>query len=176
MNWSPYSQPEVTKNEKPSNRGKFFVIGLVLVGIWLFSDNFKRVPPNPNPNDDTVVVDPDNNVKPDDKAIASLKDSYIVRVYETEADKQKAWLVKLLDADALWIDWIASQGMFITTLDPTSNPIQAESFLKAASARSIEPPFYLHAQKGGKVLNVVPFKEGMTTEDIKKSILSKVKQ
>lgn len=172
MNWSPYNQPKPV--EEKSNRGKVILsIIAMLFGLWWYN---APTPPPPNPDDEVIVVDPDDKPKPiDDKAIASLKDTYVVRVYETEADKQKAWLVKLLDADSLWIDWFNTQGMSYHTIDPSSNASQAESFIAAAKKRNIDPPFFIHAKTGGSVINVIQFKEGMTVEDIKKSIQSKVK-
>jgi hypothetical protein len=79
-------------------------------------------------------------------------------VYETESDKMPVWLVKLMDEDGFWDKWLPEQGMSYYTVDPTSNPKDAESFLEAAKKRNVSPPCWLHCKKGGVVLSATAFK------------------
>jgi hypothetical protein len=185
MPYSPYYQPAPGPQPQPSS-GKDdtlrSLIALVLVFLllfiasygWLqFQDGERRV----RPDNDTVVIDdttPEPQPQPDEDRVP-LSDTYVVRVYETEADRQKAWMVQLLDDDSFWIDWFEQYGMEYFTIAAVNNPEQAESFLAAARMRDIEPPFYIHAKAGGKVLSIHPFKEGMTTDDVKQTLLEKAK-
>lgn len=156
MNYSPYqNQQDQTQRGSSSEAqggGKVVstLLALVITGSLLWG-MFRFVP---LPHDNT---DPSPIPSPNDKVV--LADTYIVRMYETESDKMPVWLVKLMDEDAFWNKWIPEQGMSYYTIDPTSNPKDAESFLEAAKKRNISPPCWLHCKKGGVVLSATAFKQ-----------------
>lgn len=170
MAWSPYRND--VQNDSSANGSSTTFSNLFFVALLIFGAFFvyhKIVPNGPPSDDDTVIVDPIDN----DEAV-QLKDSYIVRVYESEAEETPTWMIKLLDADSFWFDWLNEQGMQYATIDPGSDKEKATTFLAAAKKRGIEPPFFLHAAKGGNVLSVTPFTESLTIDEYK-SILKKGK-
>jgi len=164
MAWSPYKKP--ARQEKSNNSAIILLIVFVLLFIFSFSLVRKsRVLPDGN---DVVVID-------EDEQQVDLKDSYIVRLYETEADKQPVWLVQLLDNDSFWIDWISSQEMRYFTLDPGSQVDQSQSFMEVAKKRNLKLPLWMHVAKGGKVISAKAFEESTTVEEIKKIVQRKGK-
>jgi len=161
----------VTKTNTPDRSSIVIAILSVLLCLSVYQLYFAA----PLPPDDVIVIDdPEDEDKIPDEEKVSLQDSYLVRVYETEADEQEVWMVNFLDEDAFWLDWVKSKGMKYFTFDPSSNKDQASSFIEAASKRNVSPPFVMHA-KAGKVLSVVALEQSVTVDELKEIILSKGK-
>jgi len=177
---SPYRQ--VAEDESSPFivvKGKFpwsTIIILLLMGWIIYSGIRDRSTPVINDEvidyiDDEEIEEEEDEPEPDVVKV-DIKGSYLVRVYETEADQQKPWMVKVLDTDSFWIGWINSKGMCYYTFDVDSNQGQAKSFIEAAVKNNVGVPFILHG-KDGVMLSVVPFDENATVSRIKEVVLSK---
>lgn len=164
---SPFAQKQKTvTNVEPSGTPwkTIIFLGLALGGFcyWLGASSGGG---DVIDDDDIVIID-DDDQGDEDLGPVDLENSYLVKVYETEADEVPVWMVNILDDDAFWLDWLQENKMRMFHFDPDSNPEQAESFLTAAADKGVDPPFVMHA-KGGKVLKVIPFEEDLTTDKIK---------
>lgn len=176
---SPYDgfdKPKVSQGEIQTSW--LSPILLVVILLVLLYNGQQKQHDSPKPDDDKHdyiddVVPDDDKKQPDEEKV-DLKQSYLIRVYETEADKQAAWLVNLLNDDSLWVDWLKSKEMRLYTFDAESNPEQAKSFVEAAKDHGVNEPFLMHC-KSGKVLGVIPFEESLTSEKIKSFVTSKGK-
>ena len=173
MSNSPYQQQVVAKQS--SSTFWLGVLVIVLIG-FIYADQSGMIDRWNQPNDQTIV-DPVPNDNEQSAAKVKLSDTYIVRVFETEAGKQPVWLTKLLDDDAFWLGWAKGESkMNFHTFDPGSPDepnTQAESFLAVAAKNNIKAPFWIHAATGGKVLSNQPFSESVGTDGMKKIILSR---
>lgn len=183
---SPYSQfntsvekqtVEQTTKKQPFNIKTLLVC--LTVGYLVFvnlSGNGKVIDDEKEYIDDIVLPDDgdskDKKTEPDkEKVVVDLKDSYLVRIYETEASSGDVWFVNFLNEDAFWFDWIKSKGMRLYTYDPGSNKEQSQTFVKAAESRGISEPFVIHA-KNGKVLTVTAIDESLTIDKLKEIVES----
>lgn len=160
------------KQQKSSNNQGFIfgllIIGLIVFFVWGEGETSNKTTPE---KEDSQVVDDQQSSSDKPK----IEDTYIVRVYETSADKD-IWLTKQINNQIFWIKWVSDQGMDLHTLDPVGmddepNP-QAESFVRAAKERDIDPPFWMHVKNGGTVLSITPYEESIG-EDTWKSIIKK---
>jgi len=175
---SPYSQlPDDKHSRLAVIKSKFpwcKIIILLLVGWTIYSG--VRDKNTPVINDDVIdYIDDDEQEEEEEEPNVikvDIKGSYLIRVYETEADQQKPWMVKVLDTDSFWIDWLNSKGMCYYTFDVNSNREQAKSFIEAAEQHSLDPPFILHG-KDGVMLSVIAFDKDATVANIKETVLSK---
>ena len=157
------------KKKETNNQG--FILGLLIIGLVaysIFGGGGEATNRNGQVTDDLPNIT--------DKI--SMDETYIVRVYETSAEKD-IWLTKQINNEEFWIKWLSDKGMDFHTLDPIglegeSNP-QAESFVKAAKNRDIEPPFWMHVKQGGTVLSITPFTEAVGEETWKAIIGKSVK-
>ncbi len=176
MSFSPYGNDWLNQQDTaprdpssgPNSANLIIVIAIIGFLLFMFFPQFKdAVNPQPNPKPSPVnPVDPVNPVNPVNPV--SLEGTYIVRLYETEADKMPTWLVKLLDNDSFWFDELAKLGVDYYTIDPSSNPKDAESFMQAANKRNVSPPCWIHCKKGGIVLSATAFKQSDTVDSIKR--------
>jgi hypothetical protein len=173
---SPYDQfnEPVVPTETTERTPWVWVLVVLLAGGLLFSVvNNKQ----PNNNDIIDYID-DDVVPPDDSEDEVIKvdlaDSYVIRVYETEAYLQTPSMIKVLNDDSFWLNWFEEKKIRYFSFDPSSNPEQVESFIIAAKKHNVEPPFIMYG-KDSKMLFVIPFDESVTTDKIKEMILSKGK-
>lgn len=183
---SPYQKfnpPEIATTQTIVGTGPVLPVNLILLCVvaffayLAFSPSKDVTPVDPIDYIDDEPVKPDDDKKEEEVVVddkVELKGSYLVRVYETEADQQKPWMVKFFDDDSFWFDWVESKEMRIFTFDPGSNPEQSESFVVAARSRGIREPFVIHAS-GGKVLSVTAIEQSLTTDKLKEIVLSKGK-
>ena len=176
---SPYSQ--VAEDESSPlivAKGNFpwsTIMILLLMGLqtWIIYSGV-RDRSTPVINDEVIDYVDDDVIEEEEPELikVDVKGSYLVRVYETEADHQKPWMVKVLDTDSFWISWINSKGMSYYTFDVNSNQEQAKSFIEAAAENNVSVPFILHG-KDGVMLSVIPFDQDATVGKIKETVLSK---
>ena len=174
---SPYSQVAEDGSPFIGTKGKFpwsMIIILLIMGWIIYSGVWDRT--TPVINDDVIDYIDDEEIEEEeeepDVVKVDIKGSYLVRVYETEADQQKPWMVKVLDTDGFWVGWINSKGMCYYTFDVNSNQGQAKSFIGAAAENNVSVPFILHG-KDGVMLSVIPFDQDATVGKIKETVLSK---
>lgn len=179
MSYSPYDQYEQRpKSQGPQPGILSFLLGLAIIAALLFvyAHQSGLIDNPPDNQDEQVIVDPviDDQPEPDkDSTKPSIDETYIVRIFETAADKDP-WLAKQVNNEVFWIKWIADQGMKLHTFDPVDLDgkvnRQAETFVNAAKDQGIEAPFWVHLKRGGVVLSITPFKESVE-EDTWKSII-----
>lgn len=164
--------------EKPQSNLPWLVIGIACFLLFQFLNNswpFNGNSNQPRPDDNQEQVEPDDKDQTPKPAIdkPEAKDTYIVRVYETQADQAPVWLIKQIQNDKFWHGWVKSdKGMALETVDPDNE--QAKSFVAAAKKRGVDPPFWMHGHEG-TVLSVTPFSETLAEDDWKKIILKSVK-
>jgi len=141
---SPYRETtrEIAEDTRPKHYNRlwfqFVVLLVVLAFGWFLGRSGKEKEIDYIDDNDIVIVDPIDPIDPidDKKEKIDLKDSYLVRVYETEASETPVWFIELLDADSLWFDFIKANGMRLFTFDPDSDN-QAESFVNAAKQKTL---------------------------------------
>ena len=163
----PYS-PYRVRQQRSSNNN---LLVLLLIGLCVFFYAQSQGWINwEKRQDEQVIVDPDDE-KEEDRPVdpVNLEDTYIVRVYETAATKDK-WLAKQVNNEMFWLKWVSEQGMKLYTFDPDSE--QSKTFVDAAKEQGINSPFWLHVKNGGRVLSINPFKESVG-EETWKSIIKK---
>ncbi len=181
-----YYFPEFSVQKSRPNNNNWPIIWTIIAillfvqwsnGGWPFGQNH-RLPDWNETVIDPVDDDPKPQPQPEPSDKPDAKDTYIVRVFETETESNPAWLVKQIQNDQFWLKWLKDQGIALHTRDPMfgdkPNP-QAESFVRAAKERGIDPPFWLHASVGGTVLSVTPFSENTSDEEWKAIIQRAVK-
>lgn len=165
--------------DRPQSNLSWVMIGIVCFLLFQFANNgwpFNQPDSNRQPDNQEQIVEPDDPApKPEPSDKLEAKDSFIARVYETEADKAPAWLVNQIQNDKFWHSWVkAEKGITLETAD--KDLAAAKTFVEAAKKRGIDPPFWIHGVTGkGIVLSVTPFSESLTEEDWKKIILKSVK-
>lgn len=152
-------------NQQPVKQGPNpLLLVIVIVAIGWFLMNYGNLPsPGPSP-----VID-DNQPS----QITALSDTYVVRVYETEVDKQPPWLIKLLN-NRFWNEWLINDmGSKYVTFDPDND--QSASFLDAGRQLGKTIPFLIHARNGGEVIQIIELREGMTVDQIQQLLEDAVK-
>lgn len=128
----------------------------VIAAIWFFT-NYGNVP---NGESNTVIDNP--------TVSTPLSETYVVRVYETEVDKQPPWLIKLLN-NRFWNEWlIEDKGSRYVTFDPDND--QSKSFIAAGEKLGKSMPFIIHAKDGGQVIQIIELREGVSTETIRQKL------
>ena len=121
------------------------------------------------PLDDPSPIDPEPEKEATKKV--ALADSYVVRVYETEADQLSKEQVKFLN-HVWWLDWHDKNLKGRTSMDPGLEPDRVSSFVDYAKKNNVEVPFLIHAI-AGKALSVTPMTDDLTVESFQETILSK---
>lgn len=147
----------------------WFPLVLVILGAWLWFQWSNQQ--WPFEQSEVVIVEPEDKPEPVDKV--KLSDTYVVRVFESKASENPAWLVKQMQDDQFWLKWLRSDQQiglhtFDAYFDGKPNP-QAESFVREAKNHGIDPPFWMHVSSG-TVLSITPFSESLKSEDWKKII------
>lgn len=186
---SPYGHPTQHNQPVQQTSGNNNTLILVIVLAVLFYGYnqgwFDKKPVDPRPNDDIVIVDPDEiNVPPkptDDekKGQYAADETYIIRIYESK-DSNRDWLYggEQIGNQKFWLGELAERGIRLETFDPVDddgkpNP-QAITYVEAAEKRNIKPPFWLHAHDR-TVLSLTPFSEDVTVDTWRKIINANLK-
>ncbi len=171
----PVEQPRGTQGPASSGGWVSVFALIIFVGsVWfMFSDSGNEPPIYIDDDDPTpIVIDEDNPPVDTDKV--EFEGSYIVRVYQTETGKQTVPMIKLLDNDAFWMDWLKEKGVKFFTYDP-DNIAQSETFIKAAKANDVNVPFIMWCKGAGKVIDVYPWDDDLTAKSLQSKLEAKGK-
>lgn len=187
MSYSAFDELNVQppSPQKSNNTNQGFILGLLIVGLIGFfvanqaglidlkPDNSQVVVIDDQPTDDDSPVEPQTDKPPADK-------TYVVRVVESKMADSDGWLSDQIQNQKFWQVKVKGElGMGLETLDPFGDDgepnQQASSFVKAASDRGVNPPFWIHAHKG-TVLSLTPFSEDVDQDAWLKIIKNSVKE
>lgn len=185
--YSPYDSPYNGSNHATTGNNNCLVqvIGLLVLSMFFgccgivtylllgSNDNSNTVVITDEvvepPLDDPSPIDPEPEKEATKKV--ALADSYVVRVYETEADQLSKEQVKFLN-HVWWLDWHDKNLKGRTSMDPGLEPDRVSSFVDYAKKNNVEVPFLIHAI-AGKALSVTPMTDDLTVESFQETILSK---